>query len=308
MVTRAVETVCVSTQRAFSRYGAAIQFSLAARLLSLAAAALIPILVPNVSAIMLFTLSVSVVSLGLQMNSLNRLLRTRFIAPAWHSGRAKELLRFGGYTWIQSTAGLLFGQVDRIYVGMALGAAAVTPYVFCVQLAQPIYGIAASGLHFLFPYLASHAEGNGWHRVRRSVTLATMLNGTFVAIALVILIVFGSRLLRLWGGASIAAVGGPLLPTIAWTAALPAFAVTGTYALFAIGRPRSVAALHIVGGLAMITALPLLSSRLGLEGIAYSRLTYGLAVMAVYLPLFLNLRQKVDAMNVQTPVSICEEM
>jgi O-antigen/teichoic acid export membrane protein len=306
-VVRAVETVCVSTQRAFSRYGAAIQFSLAARLLSLAAAALIPVLVPNVSAVMLFTLAVSTVSLWLQMNSLNHLLEVRFVAPALHSERAKELLRFGGYTWAQSTAALLFGQVDRIYVGMALGAAAVTPYVFCVQLTQPIYGITASGLHFLFPYLAGHAEGNSWNRVRRSVVMATVLNGTFVATALIVMIIFGSRLLRLWGGASIAAIGGPLLPTIAWTAALPAFAVTGTYALFAIGRPGSVALLHIAGGLAMITALPLLSPHLGLVGIAYSRLTYGIAVTAVYLPLYFNLRRKVDAMTLRTPASIFEE-
>jgi O-antigen/teichoic acid export membrane protein len=138
--------------------------------------------------------------------------------------------------------------------------------------------------------------------------LATVLNGAFVATALVLMLVFGARLLRLWGGASIASVGGPLLPTIAWTAALPAFAVTGTYALFAIGRPRSVAALHVVGGLVMITALPLLSPRLGLAGIAYSRLAYGLAAMAVYIPLYLNLRRKANTMTRQTPAPICEEM
>jgi O-antigen/teichoic acid export membrane protein len=306
-IVRAVETVCVSTQRAFSRYGAAIQFSLAARLLSLAAAALIPILVPSVSAVMVFTLAVSVVSLWLQMSRLNRLLGRKFIVPEVQSERARELLRFGGYTWFQSAAALVFGQVDRIYVGMALGAAAVTPYVFCVQLTQPIYGIAAAGLHFLFPYLASHAEGNAWNRVRRSVVVAAMLNGAFVVTALVLITVFGARFLILWGGPSVAAVGGPLLLTIAWTAALPALSVTGTYAQFAVGKPRSVAILHIAGGLATIIALPLLSARFGLAGIAYSRMAYGLAVVAVYFPLYFNLRRKADAMTLQTPTSVCEE-
>ena len=304
---RAVETVCISTQRAFSRYGAAIRVSLAARLLSLAAAAFIPIVIPSVSAVMLFTLAVSVVSLCLQMNALNRLLGVRFIHPVFHSSLAKDLMSFGGYTWLQSTAALLFGQVDRIYVGMALGAVAVTPYVFCVQLTQPIYGIAASGLHFLFPYLASHAEVNGRNRVRRSVVLATVLNGAFVASALALMIVFGVKLLLLWGGPAIAAVGGPLLPTIAWTAALPAFAVTGTYAMFALGSPRSVAALHVAGGLAMMTALPVLSPRLGLAGIAYGRLAYGLAAIAVYLPLYFKLRRKENTTTLQTPESIYEE-
>jgi O-antigen/teichoic acid export membrane protein len=305
-VVRAVESACISTQRAFSRYGSAIQFSLAARLLSLAAALLIPVLVPSVSAVMVFTLAVTAASLWLQMNALNRLLGKTFITPVLQADRAKELLRFGGYTWVQSTAALVFGQVDRIYVGMALGAAVVTPYVFCVQLTQPIYGIAAAGLHFLFPYLASHAEGNGWNRVKHSVVLAAALNGAFVATAVVFMVVFGARLLRLWGGAAVAAVGSPLLPVIAWTAALPAFAVTGTYSMFAVGRPRAVAALHIAGGLAMVAALSIFS-HLGLAGIAYSRLTYGLAVMAVYLPLYFNLRRKADTMTLQAPASICEE-
>ena len=57
----------------------------------------------------------------------------------------------------------------------------------------------------------------------------------------------------------------------------------------------------------MIIALPLLSTRLGLAGIAYSRLAFGLAVSAVYLPLYFNLRRKADAMTLEAPASICEE-
>ena len=306
-VIRAVETVCVSTQRAFLRYGAAIQFSLAARLLSLLAAALIPFLVQSVSAVVAFSLAISAVSLWLQINALNHLLGIGFISPILASGKAKELLSFGGYTWVQSAAALMFGQVDRIYVGVALGAAAVTPYVFCIQLTQPIYGIAASGLHFLFPYLAGHTEESGWNRIKRSVVLATLLNGAFVTVALVLMIVFGTRILLLWGGPIVASIGAPLLPTITWTAALPAFAVTGTYALLAIGRPRSVAALHVAGGLAMIVALPLLSPHLGLAGIAYSRLAFGVAVSAVYIPLYFNLKSKADTRRLHPDASVCEE-
>ena len=44
-------------------------------------------------------------------------------------------------------------------LGVSLGAVTVAAYALCTQLAQPIYGFAASGLHFLFPHLAEHRGG-----------------------------------------------------------------------------------------------------------------------------------------------------
>lgn len=80
-----------------------------------------------------------------------------------------------------------------------------------------------------------------------------------------------------------AAVG--ILPAAAWGSALSALAVTGCYALLAIGQPKAVAFVNIAGGVVMAVALRLLISRFGLAGVAYARLLPGCMALLVYIPL-----------------------
>lgn len=304
---RALETVCVSTQRAFARYGAAIQVSVVARLASLLAAALIPSCSRCVWAIMAATLAASIVSFWIQFRQLLRLLGVPSLTPMIHLEGSREILRFGGFTWIQAASALLFGQVDRIIAAAMFGAAAVASYSLCVQLAQPIYGVSAAGLHFMFPLLASGSRTSTAVTMRRSILKALAANVAFVAIALFALLYFGNAILSAWGGASLASAGAPLLPAIAWSAALSSLSVTGCYSLLALGRPRIVTALNLLGGFAMLAAIPTLTRHYGLAGIAYARLLAGPATLLVYLPLFFGLTNR----SLRAPgtdfVSLCEE-
>jgi exopolysaccharide biosynthesis WecB/TagA/CpsF family protein len=292
MLVRAIETVCVSTQRAFSRYGAAIQVSIAARLLSLAAAALIPLFHKSVFAVMLATLVITTIALVIQFHQLCRLLGVRVITPSLERGHTSSLLRFGIFTWLQSVAGLLFGQADRLLAGVFFGAAAAASYTLCAQLAQPVYGIAAAGLHFIFPQLASRAERGTARELQRSIFASFGANFLFVALALASLLLFGKTFLNAWVGPTVAASAVPLLPSIAWSASLSALAVTGSYGLLALNKPRFVTAFTIAGGLAMITAIPILVPRQGLFGIANARMLFGPFTLLVYVPLFLYLRKR----------------
>jgi O-antigen/teichoic acid export membrane protein len=282
---RALETVCVSTQRAFSRYGTAIGVSVTARIISLLLAWFIPGFRPSVAIVLGATLVANGVALGIQMQQLKRLLRGARLTPMLNSVITKVLLSFGVFTWIQAAAGLLIGQIDRLAAGFALGASAVAVYTICVQLTQPIYGITAAGLHFLFPLLASDSARGSPSRLRRAVAVALAGNVTFVAIGLVSLLLFGRFILRHWVGITIADAAAGILPVAAWGSALSALAVTGCYTLLAMGRPKAVAFLNVAGGLMMAGALPLLISRFGLAGVAYSRLLPGCAALLVYIPL-----------------------
>ena len=59
------------------------------------------------------------------------------------------LFQFGAFSWLLAVSSVIFTQADRLLLGVSLGATTVTAYALCVQMAQPIYGIASSGLHFL---------------------------------------------------------------------------------------------------------------------------------------------------------------
>lgn len=282
---RAWETVCVSTQRAFSRYGTAIGVSVAARIVSLLLACVIPIFKPSVAAVLAASLMANAIALWIQLRQLKGLLGVKHLTPMLHESRTRVLLGFGIFTWIQAATGLLVGQVDRLTAGMALGASAMAVYTICVQLTQPIYGIAAAGLHFLFPLLASDSARGAHRRLRGSIALAFAGNFTFVGFALASLLLFGRTILMHWVGISMAEAAAGILPAAAWGSALSALAVTGGYSLLAIGRPRAVAIFNLLGGLAMAGALPVLIPRFGVAGVAYSRLLPGCAALLVYIPL-----------------------
>lgn len=304
---RALETVCVSTQRAFCRYGTAIGVSVTARIVSLLLAWLVPFFKPSVAAVLAATLATNAIALLIQLRQLKSLLGGRGLFPMVDSVTTKALLGFGVFTWIQAAAGLLVGQVDRLAAGVALGASAVAVYTICVQLTQPIYGITAAGLHFLFPLLASDSARGTHSSLRRTIAVALAANSAFVALALACLLLFGKFILTHWVGITMADAAAGILPVAAWGSALSALAVTGCYTLLAIGRPKAVAFFNIAGGLMMAGALPLLTSRFGLAGVAYSRLLPGCAVLLVYVPLTSQLAKQWTIGDSVNRLSMVEE-
>jgi O-antigen/teichoic acid export membrane protein len=305
---RAIETVCVSTQRAFSRYGAAIQVSVIARLLSLLVAWLTPQFENAVAIVMVTMLIVNLLALWIQIRQLKSLLGIRHIAPSLHAQTTRALLGFGVFTWLQAVAGLLFGQVDRLVAGAALGTSAITVYTFCVQLTQPIYGIAAAGLHFLFPHLASDAARGSRQTLLRPILGTLAANFCFVAAALAVLLLYGKVILRFWAGSFVARDAVSVLPVAAWGSALSALSVTGSYSLLALGKPRAVTLLSIFGGLAMAAALAVLVPRYGLTGIALSRLLPGIIALLVYIPLAAMLMKHSAQSTAANRHTVCEEV
>jgi O-antigen/teichoic acid export membrane protein len=255
---------------------------------------MIPLYSHYVWVIMAATLAASILSLWIQFGQLRRLLGVSSLLPMIHPEKSREILRFGGFTWIQASSTLLFGQVDRIIAATMFGATAVASYSLCVQLAQPIYGVSAAGLHFIFPLLASGSCMSATPSMRRWILKAFAANAAFAAVALSALLFSGNAILSAWGGASLASAGAPLLPAIAWSAALSSLSVTGCYSLLALG-------------FAMFAAIPILTRHYELAGIAYARLLFGPATLLVYLPLFFSLTNRTQRAGGTNAGSICEE-
>ncbi|MCU1313379.1 MAG: Membrane protein involved in the export of O-antigen and teichoic acid [Acidobacteriaceae bacterium] len=290
MLVRTVESVCISTQRAFERYGAAVRVSILARLLTLVAAAALTFAEVNVAGIMVATAILLVIGVWIQLIHLKRLLRVDSLIPAFDRSATKALFAFGIFSWVQAVSGVVFSQSDRLITGVSLGATAVASYALCVQMAQPIYGLAASGLHFLFPYLSGQRVTASAPAFRKAVILAFAANLLLVATGLVILLLFGNRVLYVWGGAAIAQSARPVLPMIAWGSALLGLNVTGYYAMLALGRVKTVTWLSLGGGALMMLLMAWLLPHYGIRGVAVARLFYGPITLLLYLPLALLLR------------------
>jgi O-antigen/teichoic acid export membrane protein len=305
---RTMESVCISTQRAFERYGAAVRVSILARLLSLAAAAALTYLFHSVASIVAAAALCNLLGTGRQFSDLRRLLHAESLAPAWDSNAMKALFAFGVFSWLQAISGIVFSQADRLFLGVSLGAIAVASYALCAQLAQPIYGFTASGLHFLFPHLAERSASRTTSDIRKTVLIALACNLLFVAAATATLMHFGQRILLTWAGADIARSSAAIFPVIIWSSALLALNVTGSYSLLAFGRVRVVTWFNLAAGATMLLLMTWLLHRFGAYGLALARLSYGSITLLLYLPLAFQLsktRGEYKPMLAGKPV--CEE-
>ena len=287
---RAIESVCVSTQRAYERYGSALRISAIARLVCLACAGVLPFIAHTVVSILVATLLISAYGVWLQIAQLRTLLDADDLLSALDRETTRALLSFGVFAWIQAVSGLVFGQLDRLIAGIAFGAAAVAAYSICVQMSQPIYGLVAAGLHFLFPRLSVQHALDDRAGVRRTVLLGFCANLLIVVLGASVVLAFGPAILSRLAGVELAHQCAPLLPVIVWSTAFSGLGVAGAYSMLALGRAKTLTCFTLAGGILMSW----LARRYGLQGMAWSRMLYGPITCMVYIPLvvFLNSRSK----------------
>ena len=230
--------------------------------------------------------------LWLQIAHLKNFLSAESLMPAFDHGSGRALFSFGIFSWLQAVAGVLFSQVDRLMLGVTLGAGVVASYALCAQMAQPIFGFAASGLHFLFPYLSSLNSSSSSASLKRPLLAAFAWNLFFVAVSTSSMLLLGDRILRTWAGAEIAQGAAPVLTMIIWSSALLGLNVTATYALLALGRVQIVTWFNLAGGTSMMLLMLFLTPRIGVRGIAIARLSYAIIPLFLYIPLLRCLSRK----------------
>jgi O-antigen/teichoic acid export membrane protein len=291
MMLKSVESVFICAQRAFEKYGPAVRIAIATRLLTTLAAVELALRGHGVAALMLATASLTAVGAAIQATALRRHLGGGLFRPEFDRATLVELGSFGGFTWLQAVSGVLFSQADRLLLGTFLGASSVSYYGICVQMAQPVHGLTAAGLHFLFPHLALRFAAGNLAALRRPVYSAMAVNAVLAAVFTGGLMLFGPRLLALWMGRSFADHADGLLVALGAAFGLLALNVTGHYAMLALGKVRLVTALNVAGGVAMLVAMAAWVPAHAVTGAAWARLCYGPITCLVYWPLLRSLRK-----------------
>jgi O-antigen/teichoic acid export membrane protein len=290
ILVRAIESVGVSTHRAFENYRGTVQISTAMRLLTLASAGVLAASGHRTVSILWMTGIFLVAGSYMQFRQLRAFLGPVSLWPAFEPKETRFLLGVGIFVWMQALGSVVFGQFDRILLGVDMGALALAPYALCIQFAQPIFGLTASGLHFLFPYLAGRAGTISRAALRRTLLKAFACNLLLVACGAGLLLLIGERLLKVWAGAAVAHSAARIFAPIVFGSALMGLSVTGTYALQALGLFRTVALVSLGGRAVMLMVMIYLLHHMGLQGLAIARVCYGAIALLVYLPLLHRLR------------------
>jgi len=99
-----------------------------------------------------------------------------------------------------------------------------------------------------------------------------------------------------------------LLTPIVLGSALAGLGTTAVYAMQAMGHFRTVALISVGGRGGMLLVMMFLLHQLGIRGLAYSRLWYGLIAMLVYVPLLREIYARSRVKRREQGMAIaCEE-
>jgi O-antigen/teichoic acid export membrane protein len=285
LLIRSIEGVFVGALRAYERYGPAVQINVLSRIATVVCACVLVASGYGIVAIMFGTLAMTAASALLQMTAARVVMGPIPFYPSISKSAFAEVFSFGCFSWLQTLAGCIFSYADRLLIGFMLGASSVAYYSICVQAAQPIHGLIAAGLHFLFPHLSARMAGTPANELRSVVLKVLSLNVALVLLLCLPLMIFSKLILRLWMGAAFAQQNWMVLSIVALGFGLLALNITGHYALLAMEQVRLVAILNLLGGAAMLATVVLLAPRLGLIGAALGRLLYGPITLLLYFRL-----------------------
>jgi O-antigen/teichoic acid export membrane protein len=283
LLVRSIESVFISTLRAHEKYGPTAKLNIFSRASVILAAVLLTSFGYGVVAIMLATLAISFTSATLQAIAVRRVVGRMLFLPQFNREVLSELAGFGVFTWLQGLSAVAFTHADRLLVGALLGTSSLAIYTICVQSAQPIHGLIAAALNFLFPHISSRHEAGDYASSRRLFRVAMPMNA-LIAVALSLpLILFSNRFLTLWMGAEFARNGHLLLTLLAASFGLLALTVVPHYTLLALGKVKFVSSLNVATGLLLLLVMFLILPRTGMLGAGVCRLMYSGLLVLLYL-------------------------
>jgi O-antigen/teichoic acid export membrane protein len=286
LLVKSIESVFISALRAFETYGSTVRIAICSRSAALVAAIVLTEYERNIVWIMVATLLIATSGMTAQALALQRKIGSFSPIPAWHPKTVSDIASFGTFSWLQALAGVAFGQADRFFVGFFMGAPAVAYYGLCIQAAQPIHGLIASGMHFMFPHLSARYSVAPISEIRRKVIVAIKVNIMLVVVLSLPVIVLGRHVLTRWIGAAFDQQPPLMFPLIVCGFALLGLNVTAHYALLAVGHVRVVTYFNLAAGAGMLVFMALLLPKLGLQGAAMARLIYGPITCLAYVQLY----------------------
>jgi len=292
LVVRSIDSVFASTLRAVEHYGPAVRIAICSRIGALVAAITLVALGFGAVKIMLATLCISTLAAFAQGIAVRVIAGKIVLWPSLHRETLSTIAGFGCFSWLQAVSAVAFSQVDRLVIGMFLGAPAVAIYALCAQAAQTIHGIIGAGFHALFPHLSSRLETAPLADLRHTIRKAFNTNLALAVLLGLPFILFSHPILSAWMGQEFARQAWPVLTVLGGGFALFALNVTAYYTLLALGQVKLVTALNLAAGAAMILLMLLLIPKYGMLGAACARLITGPITCILYYPLYRKLSDR----------------
>lgn len=198
-----------------------------------------------------------------------RLLPALRIRPRFDGEKFRELFRFSGYVMASNFTGVAASHSEKLILGGLAPIAQVTYYAVPFNLASRVLTLIPNNLFsVLFPAFSAMGVTDKLETIRSAYTRAFKFIFLSVAPISILMIVFGSDLLRLWIDAEMGSNGGPVLAVLGVAILINAPAWVSVTVGQSLGRPALVAASQVVHLLTLVVSGLLLVPRYGAFGAA----------------------------------------
>lgn len=206
---------------------------------------------------------------------------------------SSKILALSKWGWLQGSGSLFFTVADRMIIGTLLGSASLGYYAIATQIAAQLHSLASNAFSVIAPRISKQVTAAGTTpQFRTGMIKLIGINVTLAAIGASMLIVFQNWIFTQWVGESVAKSVADFFPTLVFAYFLLALSIVPFYYLNGVGNMRFTAMVCIVGGvMALAIALFYIPSE-GLRGAAYSRCTYALVALGLFMPLVSKLSTK----------------
>ena len=176
--------------------------------------------------------------------------------------------------------GVIYSQMDRAIIGVALGTAAVARYEIAYKLhatAALTLGVAPSAVMPATAYLGSAGQPERLRRLFLRGTKYAVAGGLPIAVGAML---FAGPLIRTWVGAEYTDIADEARVFLAYPA-LAIFLVIGQTMLTGLGRMRDMLLYHVVAVALNLVLSLVLVDRLGIGGVIWGTLA---AYLVLWVP------------------------
>jgi len=272
---RSIDSVFLSALRGVERYDLTAKVTMAVKTATAVSAVFLAAIGYGVIEILLSSVALTALGTFIQAGVCRRVIPSLSFYLILDRAALSEVFNFGIYSWIQSMAGMLFGQIDKLLIGAMLGTREVAYYTICAQLAQQIHSIPAAGFNFLFPLISRKSQYEGVNDLRHIYTRCLTINVLFALLLALPLVFLGKHILTVWMGDHFANEAYILLVILSVAFWLLSINVVPHNTLLGLGSVRFVAISNLVGGTLSLIGMVGLIPLIGINGAAAGRLFYG---------------------------------
>ena len=236
----------------------------------------------NVHSLFVALILMMALKAGLKADRTRRLFNdAACVFPSLSGSSIRRVFRFGLWQWLQSAGTMLFSAADQLIVGSLLGAAALTRYSVCLQIAQYVHVIPSVMMQIILPRVSALGSGLGVRRGNQ-ILWSTTLISTAVAAALGVPIILLARpILALWIGPNFSADNHRLLIVLVLAHMALATNIGAFFVLLGSNRAKTSARIVLFAG-AVQSLCAVLVAPFGVLAVACTKFVYALLTAFLY--------------------------